>query len=148
MLPNKIWHIREQAALGSLHSLLLKALAPIGKIMNFEEMSEDEIINIANPIMDNLMTASTNIDHASHIKDFTERMKDIVTEDYLQFVCEQYQEEKGYFADRELVAVFKRPESAVIVWKQLFTKAKGEFVAEMVLVHHNDRYLCDHAAVF
>ncbi|CCK75791.1 conserved hypothetical protein [Oleispira antarctica RB-8] len=116
--------------------------------MNFEEMSEDEIINIANPIMDNLMTASTNIDHASHIKDFTERMKDIVTEDYLQFVCEQYQEEKGYFADRELVAVFKRPESAVIVWKQLFTKAKGEFVAEMVLVHHNDRYLCDHSVVF
>jgi hypothetical protein len=32
--------------------------------MNFEEMSEKEIMDIANPIMDNLMQASTDTDHA------------------------------------------------------------------------------------
>jgi hypothetical protein len=30
--------------------------------MNFEEMSEEEILHIANPIMDNLMNASTDIE--------------------------------------------------------------------------------------
>jgi len=40
--------------------------------MNFEEMSDDEILNIANPIMDNLMEASTDIDHERHIRDFTD----------------------------------------------------------------------------
>jgi len=29
-----------------------------------------------------------------------------------------------------------------------FTKAKGEFVAEMVLVHQNGKYLCDYAMAF
>jgi len=98
--------------------------------------------------MDNLMDASTHIDHESHVRDFTDRMKAIVTEEYLQRVCEQYQQEKGFFSEREFVSVFKRPNSAVIVWKQYFTKAKGEFVAEMVLVHQNGRFLCDHVMVF
>lgn len=116
--------------------------------MNFEEMTEDEILDIATPIMNNLMDASTKIDHEAHIKDFTERMKNIVTKDYLQHVCKQYQNQKGFFSERHPIAVFKRPGSAAIIWKQKFTKAKGEFVAEMVLVHQNGKYLCDHAMVF
>ena len=116
--------------------------------MNFEKLSEKEILDVANRIMDNLMDASTDIDHERHIKDFTDRMKRIVTKDYLQKVCEDYQAEKGFFRERELVAVFRRPDSAAIVWKQSFTKAKGEFVAEMVLIYQNGRFLCDHAMVF
>ena len=116
--------------------------------MNFEEMSEEEILDIANPIMDNLMNASTDIDHERHTRDFTDRMKRIVTKDYLQKVCEDYQAEKGFFGERKPVAVFRRPDSAAVVWRQSFTKAKGEFVAEMVLVHQNERFLCDHAMVF
>jgi hypothetical protein len=116
--------------------------------MNFEEMSNQEIWDIANPIMDNLMDASTRIDHEAHTRDFTERMRNIVTKDNLQKMCELYQSEKGFFADRYPIAVFKRPSSVALIWKQSFTKAKGEFVAEMVLVKQHDKYLCDHAMVF
>ncbi|MBS0165042.1 MAG: hypothetical protein JSR29_03085 [Nitrospira sp.] len=116
--------------------------------MNFEDLSDTDILEIATPIMDNLMEASTRIDYEAHVRDFSDRIKNIVTKEYRQKVCRQYQTEKGFFADRQLVAVFKRPESAAIVWKQRFTKAKGEFVAEMVLVHQNGRYLCDHVMVF
>lgn len=116
--------------------------------MNFETLSEPQILDIATPIMNNLMEASTKIDHENHVRDFTDRMKKIVSKEYLQAVCEQYQAEKGFFSDREVVAVFKRPDSAAIVWKQSFTKAKGEFVAEMVLVEVNGKYLCDHVMVF
>lgn len=116
--------------------------------MNFLEMSEKEIFDIANPLMDNLMSASTEIDHARHTKNFTDRMKNIVTKECFRGVCEHYQAEKGYFSKREPVAVFKRPDSAAIVWKQSFTKAEGEFVAEMVLVNEDGKYLVDHAMVF
>ena len=116
--------------------------------MNFDEMSVSDILDIANPIMDNLMDASTQIDHERHTQDFTERMKNIVTKEYLQSICVYYQAEKGYFSKREFVAVFRRPDSAAIVWKQSFTKARGEFVAEMVLVNKDGKYLVDHAMVF
>ncbi|WP_235009036.1 hypothetical protein [Marinobacterium lutimaris] len=119
-----------------------------GEFMSFEAMTDKEILDIANPIMDNLMDASTRIDHKAHTRDFTDRMKAIVTEEHLQKVCEQYQKEKGFFSARTPVAVFKRPDSAAIIWKQSFTKAKGEFVAEMVLVQQNGEYRCDHVMVF
>lgn len=116
--------------------------------MNFEKMSEKEIIDIATPIMDNLMEASTDINYEKHVQDFNKRMLKIVTRDYLNKICVKYQAEKGFFAKRELVAVFRRPESAAIVWRQYYTKAPGEHVAEMVLVYENDRFLVDHAMVF
>lgn len=116
--------------------------------MNFEQLSDQEIVNIANPIMDNLMLASTEIDHAKHIRDFSDRMKAIVTKERLQEMCENYQAKNGFFADREVVAVFKRPDSAAIVWKQFYTKAHGEYVAEMLLVHEDGRFLVEHTMVF
>ncbi len=65
-----------------------------------------------------------------HTKDFTQKLKDIVTKEYLEKIC-------------------KRPDSVAIVWKQWFPKQEGEFVAEMVLVEQQDgRYLVDHEMVF
>ncbi len=116
--------------------------------MNFQAMSEQEILAIATPIMDNLMLASTEIDHPKHVKDFTERAKSIVTKEHLQRVCSVYQKEKGTWLKREPVAVFRRPDSAAIIWKQYCSKLEGEYVAEIVLVHRNNRYLVDHAMVF
>ena len=116
--------------------------------MSLESMPDDQILAIANPIMDNLMEASTAIDHERHVQDFTDRLKSIVTSEHLHRVCEKYQSEKGYFSRREPIAVFKRPGAAAIVWKQWFTKAQGEFVAEMLLVENDGKYLVDHTMVF
>ena len=116
--------------------------------MNFEDMSEEEIWGIANPIMDNLMAASTNIDHENHVKDFTDRAKAIVTKEHLEKVCKKFQSEKGQWLHREPVAVLRRPDSAAIIWKQFCSNAKGEYVAEIVLTYKNNRFLVDHAMVF
>ncbi|WP_159820568.1 hypothetical protein [Colwellia sp. 20A7] len=116
--------------------------------MNFMKMSDQEILAIATPIMDNLMQASTDINHAKHVQDFTDRAKAIVTKEHLAWVCEKYQSEKGTWGKRELIAVLKRPDSAAIIWKQLCSKVEGEYVAEIVLTHQNGRFLVDHAMVF
>ena len=116
--------------------------------MDLAQKSDDEILKVVNPIMDNLMDASTAIDRERHVRDFTDRAKGIVTAEHLQRVCEKYQREKGFFSRREFVAIFRRPQSVVVIWKQWFTKAAGEHVAELVLVQDGNRYLVDHALVF
>lgn len=116
--------------------------------MTLAEKSDKEILAVADPIMDNLMEGMTTIDHEKHTRDFTDRMKRIVTKEYLETLCRNYQAERGYFAGREFVAVFRRPQSVAIVWKQWFTKQAGEYVAELVLVENGTTYLVDHAMVF
>ncbi|MFT3813023.1 MAG: hypothetical protein QM740_06550 [Acidovorax sp.] len=116
--------------------------------MDLSQRSDSEILSIANPIMDNLMDASTEINYERHIRDFTDRLKSVPSKERLQWICQDYQSTKGFFAQREFVAAFRRPESVAIVWKQTFTKQPGEFVAEMVLVQQGGRYLVDHVMVF
>lgn len=116
--------------------------------MGFRQLSDQALWDIANPLMDNLMQGSTDIDHARHTRDFTERMRKIVMPEYLERICKQYQAEKGFFTERIPVCVFKRPDSAAFVWKQGFSKVEGEYVAEMVLVYQDGRYRVDHAMVF
>ncbi len=115
--------------------------------MDLSTRSDAEILEIANPIMDNLMDASTAIDHERHIRDFTDRAKGMLSKDWFLKICQDYQGSKGFFAKRELVAIFRRPESVAIVWKQWFTIQPGEFVAELVLVQKDGRYLVDHVMV-
>ncbi|WP_101749407.1 hypothetical protein [Nitrosomonas ureae] len=116
--------------------------------MNFEKMSDQQLWDIANPIMDNLMDASIQLDHTKHVRDFTERMKVIVTPEYLYVFACTIQPRKGISPAGCRFVLFRRPDSVAIVWKQSFTKVLGEYVAEMVLVYKNDRYLVDHVMVF
>jgi hypothetical protein len=98
--------------------------------------------------MDNLMDASTKIDYARHTRDFTERLKAIVTQEYFNKICAKYQREKGFFGERAFVSVFRRPDAVAVVWKQRFAKLEGEFVAEVLIVEQDGRYLVDHALVW
>lgn len=116
--------------------------------MDLTRKSDAEILAIANPIMDNLMDASTAIDYNRHTRDFTDRARSVLSKESLQSICEHYQSTKGFFAKREFVAAFRRPESVAVVWRQWFTKAPGEFVAELVLVQRDGKYLVDHVMVF
>ena len=116
--------------------------------MPIDEKSETEILQLVNPIMDNLMEASTRIDHARHTRDFTERLKAIVTEDYLKKVCTKYQSERGYLGERKFAALFRRPGAVAVIWKQGFTKQPGEYVAEALFVDQDGRYLVDHVFVW
>lgn len=116
--------------------------------MDLAQKSDEEILAVADPIMDNLMEASTAIDYERHIRDFTDRAKSVLSKSALDSICKEYQSTKGFFAKREFVAVFRRPESVAVVWRQAFTKAPGEFVAELVLVQKGGKYLVDHVMVF
>ena len=44
-------------------------------MIELHTLSDSEILAAVEPIMDNLMQGSTEIDHARHTRDFTDRMK-------------------------------------------------------------------------
>ena len=115
--------------------------------MELMHKSDAEILSIVDPIMDNLMDASTKIDHERHVRDFTARAKSALSKEWMETICEDYQRTKGFFSKREFVAIFRRPESVAIVWKQWFTIQPGEFLAEMILVQENGKYLVEHVMV-
>lgn len=116
--------------------------------MTLDQKTDAEILAIVGPMMDNLMEASTHIDHAAHVRDFSDRIRAIVTKEHLETVCRKYQQEKGFFTERELVALLRRPGAVAVLWKQKFSKVPGDFVAEMLVIEKDGRYLVDHVMVW
>ena len=116
--------------------------------MDLAQQSDERILAVVNPLMDNLMDASREIDHAKHVRDFTDRMKEIVTAERLEAMCRDYQARIGFFDRREVVAIFRRANSVAVVWRQWSSKTDDEYVAEVVVVERDGRYLVDHAMIF
>lgn len=115
--------------------------------MNWLKMTEEEILNIVNPIMDNLMQASTDIDHEKHVKDFSSKMKEIVTKENLEKQCREYQEKLGYFSDRELIGVVRKDIDVRVFWKQWYTKSENEFLAFIHIIENNGKLEVVNASV-
>ena len=114
----------------------------------FEQLTDDEILKLVEPIMSNMMEGSTEINHAKHTRDFTERMRCIVTPEHLRWVCDDYQSKWGFFERREFVALFRRSDSIAVIWRQYCSRSADIRVAEAVFVSVNSKILVDHAMVF
>ena len=114
----------------------------------FEHLTDDEILELVEPIMTNMMAGSTEINHAKHCRDFTERMLCIVTPEHLRWVCAEYQAKWGYFGHREFVALFRRSDSVAVIWRQHCSRTSDVRVAEAVFVSEGGRIMIDHAMVF
>lgn len=112
------------------------------------DLNDQEALKIANQMMDDLMDASTQKDYARHIRHFSKRAQSMLDETQFEIVCEVYQKKYGFFQDRQFVALFRRPDSIAFIWRQTYSKAQGDFVAEMVMILEEGDYRIDHAYVF
>ena len=116
--------------------------------MELATQSDEDILAVVNPLMDNLMEGSTEIDYAKHVRDFTDRLKSLVSEEGLKRMCAHYQADVGFFTDREVLSVFRRRDSVGVVWRQAASKTDDELIASVVVVEQDGRYLVDHALVY
>ena len=108
---------------------------------NWLEMDDEEIMAIATPIMDNLMQATTEIDHEKHVRDFSDHLKSIVTKENLEQQCREYQADIGFIGERELVGIFRRRGDVRVFWRQWYTQSEDEFVAFIHLVERDGRVI-------
>ena len=110
--------------------------------MNFSKLSDKEILDIANPLMDNLMEGSSEGDCEKLTRDFTDRLKSVVTKD--SFEKQMAENTLGDFAKRELLSIIHKKNSIFVLWKQWFTESNDEFLAEIIIIHKDGKLLVDH----
>ena len=89
--------------------------------MGLGKKSDEEILKITNPFMDNLMDASTSNDFEKHVRDFSDRIKEKYTQEEFQKQCDEYRSKWGVFTDREFIGTTKRTNIINFYWKQKFS---------------------------
>ena len=111
------------------------------------KLSDAEILELIEPMMDRMLEGSARIDHAMHVQDFTDRLKSIVTEERLGEMCRDYQARIGVFAARRFVRLYRR-RTSVAVWVLSMTDTDDEMVLQAAFVWPDGKLLMDHAMFF
>ncbi len=117
-------------------------------MISLARQSDTEILAVIDPLIDNMLEGSSEIDHAKHVRDFTPRLKVIVTDENLSQQCEDYQERLGYFKRREFVTLFRRQHSIAATWRLFYTKSDDEYVLEAMFVERNGVLQIEHCMIF
>ena len=113
--------------------------------MSFTEMQEDEIRGLVEPIMDNCLAGSNEQNHTKHGRDFTDRMKNIVTPENLKMQLSQ--EPRTLFSSREFICLFRRQSSIGVVWRQYISTNNDELMNQAIFVEKNNKILIDHCMI-
>lgn len=108
-------------------------------------MDEKSILNIVEPMMDNCLEGSNEDNHIKHVKDFTERMKSIVTPENLKQQLSH--KPRAYFTDRKFLYLFRRQNSIGIVWKQYISTSSDELINQAIFVEEDNQILIDHCMI-
>ena len=113
--------------------------------MRFSEKTEEEILRIVEPMMDNCLEGSNEGDHAKHVRDFTDRLKSIVTPENLK--SQVSYRPHGFFTRREWVSLFRKKGNVGIVWRQFLSTTDDEFVNHAIFVEFDSTIFIDHCLI-
>ena len=113
--------------------------------MQFVEMEEEDILRIVEPIMDSCLNGSNEDNHTKHTRDFTERMRKIVTPENLRLQLSK--KPRVLFTERKFIKLFRRQDSIGIIWKQFISTSNDELMNQAIFVERNQQIFIDHCMI-
>ena len=106
--------------------------------MQFFEKSDEEILDIADPIWDNLVEASNEMSYVKISKHFSKTMLEEANEANLRKQWETNEILTSLSTRREYLGCLRRGRFVTILWTQLSFKVQGDHLAKLVLGTESD----------
>lgn len=115
--------------------ILLGLVFSLGAV--YAQPTDAQIQKIADPIMDNILTAMKNNDYTAYCRDFDETMKNTVTPEKFRQSNENIKLGLGDYQSRDFGMVMKQAPYTIVIWKGHFSKRSGDVMIKLVLTQLN-----------
>jgi len=116
--------------------------------MNLLDKTDEEIIEIANPIWDNLVKASNIKDYGGFTKDFSAQMLFGANEVELGKQWANNKLLTSLSKKKEFLGCLRRNNFVTVLYKQTSDKVPGEFLGRLVLGTEDDKVKVFGATIF
>ncbi|MFH1093676.1 MAG: hypothetical protein V1739_05940 [Candidatus Omnitrophota bacterium] len=103
--------------------------------------TNDEVKNIAEPMLDNVMSGFTQDDYIQYSKDFDATLKETITSERFSEIRGDILKWIGSYLYREYLGFINREGITIIFWKGVFDKTQDEILIKMVVSERNGQYL-------
>jgi len=102
--------------------------------MKFTDMSDQEILEIAEPIMFNLIEGSNELNYEKFSRDFSDQMSNAVTEEELSRQMKETRPVTGLVEQRRIfIRCIRRDTGVTVLWVGFYEKKEGEVLAQLSL---------------
>ncbi len=116
--------------------------------MNLLEMTDKEILEIANPMWDDLVESSNKRDYLGFIKHFSKEMLMGATEIEIGKQWTKSKVLSSLSIEREFLGCLRRGDYITILYKQTSIEVPGEFLGRLVLGIEEDEVKIFGATIF
>ncbi len=103
--------------------------------------TDEEVKNIAEPILDNVMNGFANDDYLQYSKDFDAALRKTITSERFQEIRGDILKWIGSYLYREYLGFINREAITIVFWKGVFEKTQDEILIKMVVSERNGKYL-------
>tara|TARA_Y100000590_G_scaffold443697_2_gene573454 strand:- start:1165 stop:1515 length:351 start_codon:yes stop_codon:yes gene_type:complete len=116
--------------------------------MQIIEKSDQEILEIANPIWDNLVSCSNKKDYSGFTRDFSAQMLYGASEIEIGKQWAQNELLTSLSNQREFLGCIRRNDFVTVLFKQKSNEIPGEFLGRLVLGTENEKVKIFGATIF
>ena len=116
--------------------------------MNLLEKTDKEILEIADPLLDNLVESSNNKDYLGFIKHFSKAMILAASEVEIGKQWTNIEMLTSLSNEREYFGCLRRNSHVTVLYKQTSSKVSGEFLGRLVLGVEDDKVKIFGATIF
>jgi len=112
--------------------------------MSCLELKDDDILKVANPMMDDIIRGLARRDFTLHTCHFSVQLKSIGSPETFLLSCDEYANRWGEPGQRELVSIFRKEKSFTLIWNQHFSQTNGQVMAVQTIALKGGRYFVDY----
>lgn len=111
--------------------------------MSCLDLDDNDILKVANPMMDDIIRGLARRDHALHTCHFSVHLKSLGSPESFLEDCDRYETSWGRPGQRELVSIFRKAKSFSLVWNQDFSNTDDQVMAVQTIALKGGRYFVD-----
>lgn len=116
--------------------------------MNIIELSDEDILKVANPYWDDLVKYSNNKNYGAFTRNFSHAMKVAANEVEIGKQFAKSELTKNLTKEREYLGIIRRGEHVTVLFKQTNKKKEGEWLGRLVLGFEKDEIKIFGATLF
>ena len=116
--------------------------------MNIIELSDEEILKVAEPYWDDLVKYSNNKNYGAFTRNFSHQMKLAANEVEIGKQFARSELTKNLSKEREYLGMIRRGEHVTVLYKQTNKKMDGEWLGRLVLGFEEEEVKIFGATIF
>ncbi|MCF6189384.1 MAG: hypothetical protein L3J51_02775 [Cocleimonas sp.] len=116
--------------------------------MNIIELSDEDILKVANPYWDDLVKYSNNKNYGAFTRNFSHQMKVAANEVEIGKQFARSELTKNLSKERDFLGMIRRGEHVTVLFKQTNKKMDGEWLGRLVLGFEEDEIKIFGATIF